>query len=113
MCGALLCRGSNAAREQQRARVLAAARGPGANTRVHGASAASHREHTRIDKKTAEALLTRIRAVPFRVRDQSDGEIREIAFSDVPLGAPQVCLVCRCVRACVRACGYVCEHMCT
>ena len=93
--------------------MLAAARGPGANTRAHGASAASHRQHTRIDKATAEALLTRIRAVPFSVRNQFDGQIHEMAFSDVPLDAPQVCLVCRCVRACVRACVYVCEHVCT
>ena len=55
----------------------------------------------------------RIRAVPFSVRNQFDGQIHEMAFSDVPLGAPQVCLVCRCVRACVRACVYVCEHVCT
>ena len=78
-----------------------------ANTGAHGTALLSHRQYTLIDKATAETLLTRIRAVPFRVRDHADDQIREMAFGDVPLWSPQVCLLC-CVRVYVRAFVRVC-----
>ena len=52
----------------------------------------SHREYTLIDKATAQTLLASIRSVKLRVRDDKDQGIREVAFDDVPLGAPAVWL---------------------